>query len=73
MKYSTAVAFEFEADGIMTAQKVSAAMARGAEAAVGGGTVRQVGCLELAPEDTLDARRDAAAEEAANLALLDDN
>ncbi len=62
MKYSAMVAFEFEADGIMTAQKVAAAMARGAEEAVGGGDVRQVGCLELAQEDTLAVRRAAADE-----------
>ncbi len=45
-------------------------MARGAEAALGetDGRVRQIGCLELAPEDTLPARRaetEALAEEAA--------
>ncbi len=70
MRYSVAVAFEFEADGIMTANKVSAAMARGAEAILGEheGSVRQIGCLELCPE-RMKSMREGLAESAAARAL----
>ena len=74
MRYSTMVAFEFEADGIMTAQKVSAAMARGAEAAIGEGrgSVRQVGCLEVAPPKPLKSIREELAEQTLSFALVRD-
>ncbi len=73
MRYSAAVAFEFEADGIMTANKVAAVMARAAEEAVGEarGTVRQIGCLELATP--MKSMREGLAESAATLALNEDN